>query len=542
MVQKRYRPQHGWLHLPIGREAPRFYVKVEAAGRQIAELHLGLCPKSPDFYCGMALSEYAGQEILLTAQEGAPDDFLDGWIDAPAMAADHPLYSGLYKEALRPQYHFSSMRGWLNDPNGLLFDGETYHMYYQHNPYGITHGGVNIHWGHAVSKDAIRWTELPDAIRPDTCKVHIASGSAIIDSRGVAGYGKGTIIAAYTALGSADYTANPPKRHPSGGQLMAYSTDGGRTFTHFPDNPVIPTKDGKSWRDPRLVEMADGRYIIAVYETDEKGNNVTFYESLDLHAWTKLSSADDLYECPDLFPLKPENDNEVKWVLYGAEGTYRVGDFTDGRFRQIGGKHPLDYGASTYAGQTFAGRDDAGGRMHISWVRNEHFGWSNPENYPYMPFSQHMSIPCLLRLVKAGEEYRVTRNPIPAVDSLRSGPPAKSTATGCRALTLDISETSDTQLTVAAQSPVRFAYGSAWLVYRPKDGHVLFSSGKEAMLMQCGPLSLRLLVDRMSAEFFVHSEISATFGMKTRGHTLQITSEGDMDIGAERFVLRSIHP
>ncbi len=68
---------------------------------------------------------------------------------------------GLYKERLRPQFHFTAKSGWIQDPVGLVYyDGE-YHMFPLHNPVGW-HGTEMLHWGHAVSRYRLKEDRLID--------------------------------------------------------------------------------------------------------------------------------------------------------------------------------------------------------------------------------------------------------------------------------------------------------------------------------------------------------------------------------------------
>jgi len=137
----------------------------------------------------------------------------------------------LSAEEFRPAYHFTPPANWMNDPNGLVFYEDEWHLFYQHTPPGCE----GSHWGHAVSPNLRHWEHLPVALWPDELGI-IASGSAVVDwndSSGFFGGGHG-LVAVFT------HWKNQDQPDSDQAQSIAYSLDRGRTWTKYAGNPVLP--------------------------------------------------------------------------------------------------------------------------------------------------------------------------------------------------------------------------------------------------------------------------------------------------------------
>ncbi|MEU3782555.1 GH32 C-terminal domain-containing protein [Streptomyces sp900129855] len=251
-----------------------------------------------------------------------------------AVAADTPPYSETY----RPQFHFTPAQNWMNDPNGLIFYKGEYHLFFQYNPSGNSWG--NMSWGHAVSTDLVHWKQLPVAIPQDDQEM-IFSGAVVLDRDNTTGFGtrkNPPLVAVYTSAQKASGRQQ---------QALAYSTDGGTTWTKYHDNPVLDI-GSNNFRDPKVFWYAPTRrWLMAVSLADQ--HKISFYSSADLKHWTHQSdfgpagATGGVWECPDLFPLPVDGDpKKTKWVLAvnlnpggiagGSGAQYFVGDFDGEKF------------------------------------------------------------------------------------------------------------------------------------------------------------------------------------------------------------------
>ena len=297
----------------------------------------------------------------------------------------------------RPRFHFTPVKNWMNDPNGLLWHKGEYHLFFQHNPHGAMWGHMS--WGHAVSTDLLNWSELPVAISEDDDGA-IFSGSAVSDGD--------EIVAIYT-------------RHTDTQQVqcIARSSDNGRTFTKFENNPVLD-EGKKDFRDPKVFRYKD-HWIMCVAQPIER--QISFYKSFDLVHWQHLSNfgpaaaIDGIWECPDLFPL--EADGKEVWVLlvslnpgglYGSGTQYFVGDFDGENFSpKYSTSEPrwLDFGKDNYAGVTINSEPN-GHRIFIGWMAN----WLDVKDHPETSWTCQMTVPRFLGLTLYRNELVLTQHPI----------------------------------------------------------------------------------------------------------------------------------
>ncbi len=265
-------------------------------------------------------------------------------------------------------------------------------------------------WGHAISSDLIHWRQLPEAIRPDRFGT-IWSGSAAVDFFNTTGFNRGSqpaIIAMYTAAGG---TSKISKGQPFT-QCIAYSNDGGRTFTKYAHNPVIP-QIVKGNRDPKIIWYPPDRcWIAPLFISPDRG--FAIFKSSNLKHWTKLQELHfpQSQECPNFFPLPVlGRAGEERWIFTGANGQYLIGQFDGKAFTPDSGPAAMETGNNFYAAQVYNNIPASDGRtIQIGWMRGG--------QYPGMPFNQQMSFPCELTLRQTHDGLRIVRQPVREIQRL----------------------------------------------------------------------------------------------------------------------------
>lgn len=320
------------------------------------------------------------------------------------------------REPSQPLLHFSAGRNWTGEPSGAVYYAGEYHLFYQHNPSDAVLG--NIGWGHAVSRDLIRWEERPVAISPDASG-QIYSGSVVADLRNTSGFGtEGTPpLIAYFTYQRAEAASDRPV-------YMAYSLDKGLTWTKR-ETPVLTDRESPKFYNPSVSwNESLGQWLMTV----SSGSTIRFYASTDCLRWSYLSTfgeglfSGDNWESSSFFPLKAVETEQTKWVLTvtmnggpadGAAGIrYFVGDF-DGTAFKISQTQELwtDYGKDNCAG-ILVNNAPGANPVLLGWMNS----WDYANLLPTEGWRGNLTIPRSLVLKPEGRYYLLTSEPAETLD------------------------------------------------------------------------------------------------------------------------------
>lgn len=306
----------------------------------------------------------------------------------------------------RHAFHLDPVSGWMNDPNGLIFFNNQYHVFFQYYPFESKNGPK--YWGHFRSGNLVDWESLPPALAPgeeydrDGCY----SGSAVENN------GELTLI----------YTGHSDQKSPKEVQCIATSKDGIH-FAKAIQNPVI---DGplagfsEDFRDPK-VWRHEGQWYMIVGNNEAGYGQVLLYSSSDLLNWhyenVLLKGNEEqgfMWECPDLIQLgehhvlilSPEGMDGVK-----HQSIYIVGwmDYVSKKFiPHHEGK--MDFGTDFYAPQTFT--DGDGTVIMYGWMNLWESSMPTQEN----GWVGSMTIP---RVLSLNDDLKLIQTSADALKSLR---------------------------------------------------------------------------------------------------------------------------
>lgn len=335
----------------------------------------------------------------------------------------------------RPAFHLVG-DPWLNDPIPFFHEGD-WHLFYQHNPAKAFWG--DMCWGHAVSRDLVRWQRLPNALLP-------TPGG--YDQRGC---WSGSILNArggfhlfYTAI---------PQLQPELRQVQALATS--QDLIHwdkYAGNPLIHGKPGVAgtcFRAPCVFEEGGGyTMVVGSEKKDGSGGLALRYRSDDLLRWTytgvlcegRIGQSGLDFECPDFFQLgrddgretrvrergddrgagpsgaTPEPSGDRPWCLLTSRHRQwaHLGSYRDGRF-EAASVLPIE-GPSFYAGKTAA--DGTGRRLLWGWVIEPTAGPNLPED-PAIVARGWAGVMSLPREVSIDAEGRLAQHPPAELTALR---------------------------------------------------------------------------------------------------------------------------
>jgi beta-fructofuranosidase len=323
-------------------------------------------------------------------------------------------------DSARPGFHLIPKAGFMGDPNGGLYYQGWYHIFFLYNPFSNMPGPFC--WGHARSRDLVKWEFLDPALLPayDLGLNEIGSGSTIINNQGkpVAFYStvKDGTMKFWRAVGSSDLSE---WHHEGPNPVMSL------------DHPGLPKFD-IYWRDPFVFKAGGRAFLICCADLfDDVNVNVPIFEAKDdaltqwdykgiLFSWPKYKLRN--LEVPELRQLGN------KWLLMASSDAPAdlthcfVGDLDLKNLKFTpSSEGPLDYSGHFYAQETLP--DDQGNLSVIAWIPGWDRDWM--PNYQGSEIKNTgkwwngcFSIPRRLSLDAKGD---LVQQPVKSMEQLRTG-------------------------------------------------------------------------------------------------------------------------
>ncbi len=383
------------------------HVLVEIDGEPWFSVHTALLASAdPAFFAHLDVSDFRGLTITVTLE--GPNA---AGIDLVRMGDEIPGPWPLYREPGRPLVHFSPLRGWLNDPSGMIWLDGAWHLYFANTRLANHMAGPDNAWGHAVSRDLVHWEEKPLFLCPVRGRHSFWTGGAAVDAADTTGLGR---PGAPALVFSANNGSDAPNAFT---QCIFPSVDGGASAVVdgrylYKPLPAQPGRRGGSTRDPMILWWEPGRtWVMIVYNQPPEGpHSFHFFQSRDLQEWTETSVLEGMFECPNLFALPVDGEpRDTRWVIWGSSTEYLLGSFDGARFTPDGrGLLRTHFGAFS-ASQVFA--NVPGGRI-------VQVGWAHCCNLDG-EFSQMASFPLDLSLAGTDDGVRLRARFVPELASLR---------------------------------------------------------------------------------------------------------------------------
>ena len=291
----------------------------------------------------------------------------------------------------RMKYHMIPAVGWMNDPNGLIFYGGKYHLFYQSNPYDTAMG--TMFWGHFVSDDLISYRDVGVAIAPDNEGESIYSGGSTVF--------EGDLVALYTLHYEKDGIKSEQVHAARSSDGMTFKKCG-RVFDNCSLPPEISRED---FRDPCPAKVGDEYFVFVGGRDITKNAGVIIvlggkspFELDYRFTIGPLYELGDMGECPSYCRIDgkdvivasgcnvPQRGNDFKNLNSSVFIVGRI-DFEKGAM-DIESVREIDKGDSLYAPQFIANADrpimvgwlEMWGKRYLTHELNH--GWSGSFTIP----------------------------------------------------------------------------------------------------------------------------------------------------------------